>query len=196
MDMKIFLGVLPVAVGVATTIFYIRETLQLRIKPHAFTWLIWGVTTAIAFTAQVIDGAGAGAWFTGYASFWCFVMFGLAIWKGDRTFSVFDWICLFAALLSLIPWWLTNNPTLSVIFVTFIDACGYLPTYKKIFKKPWEESIAVFGIANFQYLSSMFALSAFTLSTVLYPLMCVVMNTGVVVILLIGRRMSKKPRPT
>jgi hypothetical protein len=50
------------AAAVAITVFgtgpYAVAMLRGRIKPHAFTWLIWTSTTFIAFVGQLVGGGG------------------------------------------------------------------------------------------------------------------------------------------
>lgn len=193
MDIQIVLGTFPILLGFASCAWYYREIFAGRIKPHAFSWLVWGTTTGIAFVAQILNGAGPGAWFLGYVTLNCFVTFGLALWKGERSFPAFDWISLLVALSSLIPWYLSNDATISVVIVTFIDTCGYLPTFRKIYRKPREESLFVFATGIVQYAASLFALSVISISTALYPLVCTLMNIAVCVQLLYLRQ-KKTPR--
>lgn len=41
---------------------YLRGILQGNIKPHVFSWVIWGTTTFVAFFAQLKAQGGVGAW--------------------------------------------------------------------------------------------------------------------------------------
>ncbi len=41
---------------------YIRSIIKGAIKPHVFSWVIWGTTTFVVFLAQLEDNGGAGAW--------------------------------------------------------------------------------------------------------------------------------------
>jgi len=191
MELKIILGVLPIVLGVGISGFYIREVLLERIKPHAFTWLIWGVTTGIAFAAQLTNDGGAGAWFTGFTSAACFVIFLLSLRKGDRSFPLFDWTSLLIALFSIIPWLVTKNAIISVLLVTFIDMCRYFPILRKIITNPREESLPYFSLSIVQYLSSILALSSINLTTALYPFMCIAMNTIVVGMILMVRKKQR-----
>ena len=54
------------AVAIALTFIaffpYVRSILNGAIKPHVFSWIIWGATTFVVFLAQLEDHGGAGAW--------------------------------------------------------------------------------------------------------------------------------------
>ena len=61
-------GWISVVFTVLSAAPYIYFILKDRIKPHVFSWFIWGTLTAIGFAAQYSEGAGPGAWATGAAS--------------------------------------------------------------------------------------------------------------------------------
>jgi len=41
---------------------YIRGIQQGKVRPHVFSWVIWGSSTSLVFLAQLSDGGGKGAW--------------------------------------------------------------------------------------------------------------------------------------
>ena len=101
MDIKTLLGYLAVLTALVAYGFYLDSIWKGRTKPHAFSWLLWGLLTGIVFTAQVIKGGGAGAWVTGVSSVICFIIGVAALFKDERGFSKFDWVFLSAALAAL-----------------------------------------------------------------------------------------------
>jgi len=165
MDYKIVLGYITGFTALAANIPYLRNIFAGKTKPHAFSWLVWSVTTCIVFFAQISKDAGAGAWVTGAVSFACFVVFILSLAKGERNFILFDWLSLFAALASLILWWYAKDPTIAVVFLTLTDVIGYFPTYRKGYYKPDEETISLFLIGAINFIVSLFALESFSLAT-------------------------------
>lgn len=46
---------------------YIRAIMRGETKSHIFSWFIWGAGTIVIFAAQISDGAGVGAWPTGFS---------------------------------------------------------------------------------------------------------------------------------
>ncbi|OGE79390.1 MAG: hypothetical protein A2751_05140 [Candidatus Doudnabacteria bacterium RIFCSPHIGHO2_01_FULL_46_14] len=93
-DYKIILGVVSVALAFVGYGIYFWQIFSGKIKPHAFTWFVWSLTAAIIFFGSLVKGAGAGAWATGAISLTCFVVFVLALFKGDRNFLFSDWFFL------------------------------------------------------------------------------------------------------
>ncbi len=187
MDYKIFLGYLATIISFVSYVPYVKNILQNKVKPHAFSWFVWGLLTTIAFVAQIYKHAGAGAWVTASTAIACFLVFGLAIFKGLKDFTTFDWVALITALISTVLWVLTKNPTVAVILITVIDAIGFLPTYRKGFEKPFEESLGLYSASTIKYIIGIFALQSFSLATWLFPA-CLILTNGFFVILLIWRR--------
>jgi O-antigen/teichoic acid export membrane protein len=84
------------AVAIALTFIaflpYIRSILRDEIKPHVFSWIIWGSTTFIVFLAQLNDGGGAGAWPIGISGIITIAVAILAYTKkADVTITLADW---------------------------------------------------------------------------------------------------------
>ena len=59
---KEIISALAIALTFIAFIPYVRAILNGVIKPHVFSWVIWGATTFVVFLAQLEDEGGAGAW--------------------------------------------------------------------------------------------------------------------------------------
>jgi hypothetical protein len=130
-EYRVVLGAAATLMAVAGYLPYFRDLLSGRTRPHAFTWLVWGVLTAIAFGGQVTNRGGPGAWVTGFTAAVSFVIFLAALRQGDRNIVPVDWLCLAGAAVALALWAVTDRPLLAVILITVIDALGFLPTIRK-----------------------------------------------------------------
>jgi hypothetical protein len=190
-DYKPLLGGAATAIALIGYAPYIYNTLKGKTKPHAFSWFVWGVLEAIGFTAQVVGHAGPGAWVTGFSSAVTFFIFFLALKNGNRKFLLFDWISLGGALIAIILWRLTNDPTLAVIFVVTADATAFFPTYRKAFSRPFEETLTEFALSFVKHSIAIFALSTYSLTTWLYPASLMATNGAFVIMTLIRRRAMK-----
>src|SRR4051812_25390728 len=98
MSEKEIFGVLSVVVGMASYALYIWQIYHGRIKPHLFTWFIWGTVMSIGFAAQYAEGAGPGAWNMGIAAFITFCIAGCAYFKGEKEITRSDWAAFIFAL--------------------------------------------------------------------------------------------------
>jgi hypothetical protein len=195
LDYKIILGAIAIVIGLGAFIPYYVDLIKNRTKPHAFSWLIWGILLAIAFSAQIIKGGGIGAYVAGADCLGCFSIFIIALFRGEKEIAAFDIVCLILALIGVFMLVAVKQPLLAVIITAFVDFIGFVPTFRKSFKKPYEETISTFVLSSLSFLISLFALQSFNLTTALYPASIVLTNSALVVMVLFRRSgISQKKR--
>ena len=185
---KEIIGVTAIAITFVGYIPYFRDIFRGKTKPHAFSWLVWGILNAIAFAGQISDNGGPGTWAVGLTAAALFAIFGLALFKGEKNIKPFDWFCLASAGIALVPWLLTSEPLLSVILITIIDLFGFLPTVRKAYKKPHQETLSTFILNTLKYFLIVLALRQYTFVTTLFPAAVALMNGLFVAMLLVRRR--------
>jgi hypothetical protein len=181
-------GVVAVVLGVIGYLFYIRGIVQGKVKPHVFTWFVWGVLTSIAFFAQFVSGGGAGAWVTGLTALASFG-FALVGLRSDSRMLIAksDWIFFVGALCAIPVWYLSGDPLWSVIIITVIDAVAFAPTFRKAYFYPDTENAATYALSGIKFIFGLLALQSFNLVTALYPLSLVLAN-----LLFVGMLMSRR----
>jgi hypothetical protein len=185
-------GALSVFMMVCSRANYFRSIFQGKTKPHAFSWLIWGVISSIGFFAQTAEGAGAGAWARGFSAFTCFMLTVVALMRDGRgDIKRGDWITLAVSLFAIPLWMITKTPVWSVILVTLIDNIGYYPTVRKSWDKPRQEALASYFLSSSGAFFSLLAIEHYSVSTWLYPASLVLSNGGMGVFLIIRRRFTK-----
>ncbi len=162
------------------------------VRPHFFSWLIWGFTTGIAFSAQLASHAGAGAWATGAGTFAAFAIALLALLRGEKNITLGDKLSFMAALVAVILWLILRNPLYSVILVTAIDAIGYYPTMRKSHNDPYHESATTFSIMAFCNFCTILALENNAPVNWLYPLGMTFCNASLVILILLRRQTLHK----
>ena len=101
-----------------------------------------------------------------------------------------DWISISSVFIGIFVWWITGNPLGAVIIITLTDIIAYIPTFRKGYRRPFEETASLFGLDGIRALVSVFALEVFTLTTALYPLSVVITNGAFVTLLLVRREKS------
>lgn len=169
------LSVAAIALTIIAYVPYVAAIRAGRVKPHFFSWLIWSLTTAIVFFAQLAAAGGAGAWPTAVsAAITIYVAWLSLVLRSDFSANRADWVFLTAALLSLPLWYLTDDPLWSVVILTVIDALGFAPTLRKAWARPHEESMQFYLIFTVRSVLSVWALESRTLTTVLFPAAMVV----------------------
>ncbi len=173
--------------SIGTIIYYTRTILSGKIKPHMFTWLIWGIVTAVVAATQITSKGGPGSMLAVIVTVNCFIVAGLSYYKGDRNFPVFDKVCLIGCIVAIALWPLMKAPLLSLVIVTIIDTFGFIPTLRKSYKDPHEENLIVFFFYGLAYLLSVFALNQISWLTGLYPIAIGTTALGMVAFLAVRR---------
>lgn len=181
------IGYASLVIASLSYLFYITDILRRKTKPHAFTWLVWAIAGFSVYVIQITDGAGPGAWVNGYAALMCGAIFLLALKYGERNIVLVDWIFLISAVIAYISWLLTNQAIISVILFAAIDILSFLPTFRKSYHKPAEETASMYWLTTIEYGLSLIAIQHLTFTTALYP-MVVVVTYGLFAIILYVRR--------
>ena len=182
------IGLIAALIGIYAFYPYLRDILRRKTRPHIFTWGIWGVLMGIGFFAQLSEGAGPGAWVTGVFTVLNLLIVILALKYGEKDFTRSDWVMLVVALLAIPLWMLTKNPLWSVILISVIDVVAFLPTFRKSWSKPHEETLETFVWVSLSFFLSFWALEAVNLTTTLYPATLLGINIVFITLSLIRRR--------
>ncbi len=197
LDYRHVLSLLAMLVTFTAYFPYIRGILRGQIKPHVFSWVIWGATTTIVFMIQLAADGGAGAWPTGLSGMMTILIAILAFMhRADNAISRVDTLFFIAALSSLPLWYFTANPLLAVIILTLVDLLGFGPTARKAYERPFEEDPLFFSLFMLQYTLVILALESRTLTTVLFPAAMVAACLAIISIITVRRRSLQAERQT
>ena len=167
---KEILSVVAIVLTLTAFVPYIRAIMSNTIKPHVFSWVIWGATTFLAFLAQLEDKGGVGAWPIGVSgSITIFIAYLAYLKRADVTITKTDWLFFVAALSSLPLWYLTSDPLWAVVLLTTVDVLGFGPTVRKAYHLPYSESLLFFGLFTVRNLLVIIALENHSVTTLLFP---------------------------
>lgn len=192
MNSKELLSLISIVLTFAGFYPYIRSIAGGVTKPHVFSWVIWGITTLIAFFAQLADRGGVGAWPTGLSALITFYVAFLAFrCRADIHITRTDWIFFLTAVSAVPAWYLTSNPFWAVLILTAIDILGSFPTFRKIYRDPFSEDMLFYILMGIRSAVSVFALEYYSWTTILFPAALSIM-CALFVWLLWVRRVLKK----
>lgn len=163
-------SVLAIILTLTGFFLYIRSIVLGIIQPHMFTWIIWSFVTFTVCLAQIEDGGGVGAWPIGVSGILTIVVAIMSLLKrSDLSIRKIDIVFFVTALLSLPLWYFTSDPLWTVILLSWVDVCGFVPTIRKAYHQPFQENLAFFTIFLFRNLIAIAALEHFSMTTVLFP---------------------------
>jgi len=184
MEKEIFTAI-GIAFMASSYAIYIWSIFKQDTRPHPFSWLIWGLLTAIAFFAQISDGAGVGAVITGLSAA---ITLSIAvigyIRRQNIVISKSDKWAFGLSLLAIPLWLITDTPLWSVLLITLIDMAGFYPTFRKSWHAPEQESLFSFTLGTFKHLFTVLALENYSIITALFPLSLVIMNSAFIAMLI------------
>ena len=187
MPYKEILSFIAIVLTLAAYIPYIRAIFSGAIKPHVFSWIIWGVTTLLAFLAQLEANGGVGAWPIGVSgSITIFIACLAYLKRADVTITKSDWLFFVAAMSSLPLWYLTSDPLWAVVMLTTVDVLGFGPTIRKAYHFPFSEPLLFFGLFAVRNLLVMMAFENYSMTTLLFP--AVIATVCVLLMMMIAYR--------
>lgn len=187
--MKETVGAIAVLLTFVGYIPYIVDTLKGKTKPHVYTWFIWGVITLAAYALQVSADAGPGSLVTLAAAVVCLFIaaLGLSVARSERNIDKIDTFCFVLALVAMSAWLGADQPVTAVILLSVADMIGFVPTIRKSWKHPYQETLFSYEMNTFRFALAIYALESYTLVALLYPLTWILAN-GLFSIFLIVRR--------
>lgn len=188
--MKEFLAGIAVMLAIIGNSGYLRDVIRNKIQPHPYTWLVWSIVSMVTFLGQVVKGGGLGSIPTGVAEGFTIVIFLFSLKNGFRNIVRRDTYFLIVALLGLIPWALTKDPTISVIVVVSMDVFAFIPTLRKTWKQPETEEPLLYGMNVSRHILTLMTLGSYNIATTLHSIAMIVTNTLMVAFM---RKHKKSP---
>lgn len=181
------IGATATALAVYTYIPYFVGIYHGQTRPHVFSWIVWSLILGINATAQVLEGAGAGAWITVFETLASLTVAGIALKYGEKNIARSDKYSFLAALAAIPLWYITADPLWSTILVTIICVIGFWPTLRKSWIAPRSEVAQTYLLSGPAYALSLAALENITLTTAFYPSVLMTVNTSFAAMLLMRR---------
>lgn len=191
--MKELVAIVAALLAVAGNVPYLRGVLRGRVKPHPYTWLVWSIVSGIVFFGQLVKGAGWGALPTGASEIFTLIIFVFSLKYGFKGITKTDTIFLVVALLGLVPWWLTKDPTTSVVVAVGIDLIAFGPTLRKGWLQPHTEAPILYGSNVLRHGLLLLSLQSYNIATTLHSIAMITANS--VMALIIIKRGGRPKRP-
>lgn len=186
--MKESFAIIAALLAIIGNVPYLIDIVKGRVQPHAYTWLVWTIVSATVFFGQLAKGAGIGVLPTAASEIFTLIIFLFSLRYGFKHIEKIDTVFLCIALLGLIPWVLTKDPTISVITVVTIDGIAFFPTFRKTWKYPQSETPVLYSMNVARHILALFSLQAYNVATTLHSIVMIVANTVMTLIILARKR--------
>ena len=189
--MKMTIAIVASLLAIVGNLPYLRDIIRQRVKPHPYTWLVWSIVSCIVFFGQLAKGAGIGALPTAAAEIFTIIIFFFSLRYGFKNIRKIDTVFLIIALLGLIPWVLTKDPTISVIIAVSIDLIAFTPTLRKTWSHPNTETPLLYSMNVLRHILMLFSLQAYNVATTLHSIVMIISNTFMTGMILFRKKKSK-----
>jgi hypothetical protein len=158
---------------------YLRDVLKGRVKPHPYTWAIWSIVSAVVFFGQLVKGAGIGIVPTFFAEIFTIIIFLVSLKHGFKKIRKIDHFFLAIAILGLLPWYFTKDPTISVVIVVLVDLVAFMPTLAKTWTKPKSENPRFYEMNIVRHMLSLASLQTYNLATTFHSCVMIFANASI-----------------
>jgi hypothetical protein len=156
---------------------YLRDVFSGKIQPHAYTWFVWTIVSCIVFFGSLSRGAGIGAIPILISELFTIVIFIFSLKNGFKNVETIDHIFLIIALTGLIPWYLTSDPTISVIVAVAIDFTAFIPTIRKTFLRPESENYILYITNASRHILILLSVDTYNIATTLHSIVMIMLNS-------------------
>lgn len=188
LDYKIISALLWILITFIWYFYYIRDIYKWENKPHLYSWLIWWIGLSIWFWIQFSNNWWYWSYVTLFEAIFCISVALIAIKKWEKNITKWDKISLLLWFISIFFWLVLKQPLISVILIILIDLFWFLPTFRKSYIKPFEESISVYLAWWILFTLAIIGLSEYTFLTYAYPLAIIILDSSLVLMILYRRK--------
>lgn len=177
------LGITAGILAVFGYVPYIISILLGKTRPNRASWFIWTIVGGLLAVSYIAEGDFHAIWVPLGYFFGPLITAILSLRYGYAVWTRFDTICIVVAILSLIPWYLSNDATLTLIINLLIDASGALPTILKTYREPHTEDVTAWVIFFVANTMEMFAVTTWNMAA-LYPIYLFLLAGTMVILIL------------
>ncbi len=189
--MKITVAIVAALLAIVGNVPYLRDLLKKKVQPHPYTWFVWSIVSCIIFFGQVAKGAGIGALPTAASEIFSIIIFFFSLKYGFKNIRKIDTVFFTIALLGIIPWILSKDPTVSVIIAVGIDLTAFVPTIRKTSRNPGTEAPILYITNVLRHILMLFSLQAYNIATTLHSIAMITTNT-IMAFLIVGHKKMLK----
>ncbi len=188
MELKLIFAFTGIILTIWSFIHYFWSIKKWNTKPHVFTWLIFTLWLWTTFFIQKENGWGAWTYIILASFICCFVVFLLAYRYGEKNITFSDKCFLTWGILALISWAVFKQPFISVILIILIDLFAILPTYRKTWNRPFEETTVMYATSGIIYILSLLAIENYSFLTTWHQIAIITFDFWLVIYILIRRK--------
>lgn len=184
------IGIIAGVLALAGYIPYIYSIIAGNTRPNRATWFIWTIIGGLLAFSYLAEGDQNSIWLPIGYFLGPLIVAILSLRYGYAEWTRLDTACIIAAAISIVPWVLSDNATITLIINLVIDSTGAIPTLVKTYREPETEDLTAWGVFFAANTIQLFAISMWNLAA-LYPIYLFFL-AGTMVLFICKGKLSKK----
>lgn len=173
------IGIIAGILAFSSYFFYIPAILRGETKPNRASWWIWGTVGTLIVLSYYTSGARETIWVPLSEAIGPALIALLSIRYGEGGWTLMDRWCLVGAAVGTFFWWLTDSPTLGLVFYLLTDFMAVLPTIRKSIHRPENEDKKAWALVFWAQLLNLFAVERWVFSILIYPVYMILTNGAI-----------------
>ncbi len=186
------IGIIAGILAIGGYIPYIYSILAGKTRPNRATWFIWTIVGGLLAFSYIAEGDQNSIWLPLGYFLGPLITAILSLRYGYAEWTRLDTFCIVAAAISIIPWILADNATMTLLINLAIDSTGAIPTLVKTYREPETEDLTAWMIFFIANTLQLFAISMWNLAA-LYPVYLFLLAGSIVLFICKGKLANKKP---
>lgn len=186
------IGIIAGILAIGGYIPYIYSILAGKTRPNRATWFIWTIVGGLLAFSYIAEGDQNSIWLPLGYFLGPLITALLSLRYGYAEWTRLDTFCIVAAAISIIPWILADNATMTLLINLAIDSTGAIPTLVKTYREPETEDLTAWMIFFIANTLQLFAISMWNLAA-LYPVYLFLLAGSIVLFICKGKLANKKP---
>jgi lipid-A-disaccharide synthase-like uncharacterized protein len=192
-DIKFVIGILAGIISSIAYIIYFYSILKGESKPSRVTWWIWTFMGGVLALSYYFSGARDTIWAPIVEFIGPLITALLAIKYGEGGIEdKADIICFAGGVLSIILWAVSGSPELALFTNLAVDTFAIIPTVKKSFLRPHEESLPAWAGTGLGDFINLLASDRLILAIIIYPAWMLFDDLVILISLILGKQRNKR----
>jgi hypothetical protein len=189
MTLQIFLVIFASILSILGNVPYLKSILKKEIEPHPFSWFAWSIVSLTVLFGAYLKGGGIGVIPILVSEIFTILIFLFSLKYGFKNFDKKDIAFILLAIIGLVPWYLTKDPTYSVVIMVLIDLVAFFPTIRKTLNSPESENNILYQMNFLRHFLILFSLDKINIATSFHSFAMIIIN--LIMIVLISKNLRK-----
>lgn len=182
--------VISSVLALISPLIYARAILKGEAKPHRTTRFVLLLITSLATASLFAQHDNVAIWLAGVSTLQAILIFLLSIKYGMGGWARTDILCLLVALIGIVLWRTTDDPSLALYCSIGADFSGMIPALIKTYRLPETEIWQFYLLDVFAAIFSLLALTSWNVQGYSYPVYILAINI-VMVLLVLRPKLNK-----